>query len=207
MKILLMGPVGSGKGTQGELLSEYLGLPLISVGQTLRDLPKDHRWYKEINDILLAGTLAPQDKVSSILRERTSLPDCKNGFIMDGWGRSAVDLDFFDPHYDKVILIDISKETTLFRLSTRRTCASCGAVFNIKTMPPKVEGVCDKCGGALIQRDDDKQEAIIKRMEIFKTETQENIKKFRERGILVEVSGENSPEQVFKEILNKLSIG
>ncbi|HAI63161.1 TPA: adenylate kinase [candidate division WWE3 bacterium] len=204
MKILLMGTVGSGKGTQGEMLSKHLGLPLVSVGQALRDLKPGHPWYREINDALLAGHLAPQDKVAEILKETVSGPGYEKGYIMDGWGRTTEDLVFFDPTYDKVFLINIPRELSLARLSTRRTCESCGAVYNIVSKPPKVEGVCDKCGGALKQRDDDKEEAILRRLEIFKNETSVQIEKFRSDGILIEVDGSGSPEEVFEEVKKKL---
>lgn len=204
MKILLMGPVGSGKGTQGEMLSKHLGLPLISVGQALRNLAPEHPWYKEINEALVAGRLAPQDKVAEILKEAVASPGFEKGYIMDGWGRTTEDLVFFDPNYDKVFLINIPREISLMRLSTRRTCESCGAVYNVVSKPPKVEGVCDKCGGALKQRDDDKEEAILKRLEIFANETSEQIEKFRTRGILIEIDGSGSPEEVFEEVKKKL---
>lgn len=204
MKILLMGPVGSGKGTQGELLSKYLKLPVISVGQSLRELPTEHPWYKEINEAMLSGALAPQDKVAEILREKTSRSEFEHGYIMDGWGRTTADLEYFDPGYDKVILINISPEESISRISTRRTCESCGAVYNVISMLPKISDICDKCGGKLIQRDDDKEDAIKKRLQIFRDETKETISRFRNEGKLIEVWGEDSPENIFQNILKSL---
>ncbi len=200
MKILLMGPIGSGKGTQGEMLSEYLGLPLISVGQVLRDLSPAHPWYQEINEAMLAGDPAPQDKVAELLKEIVSGKEFEKGYIMDGWGRALEDWQYFDPGYDKAIVINISPETSVSRLSTRRTCESCGAVYNTISKPPKVEGVCDKCGGELKQREDDTEEAVKRRLEIYNSETKKTVDRFRAEGKLVEVNGEGSPEEVFEEI-------
>ena len=200
MKILLMGPAGSGKGTQGELLSKHLGLPLVSVGQVLRDLKPEHPWYNEVNDDISNGRLAPHDKVAELLKEAVSAPGFEKGFIMDGWGRTIEDLKHFDPKYNKVFFINIPRETSLMRISTRRTCETCGAVYNVISNPPKTEGTCDKCGGVLKQRDDDKEEAIIRRLEIFNNETMESIEKFRSEGILIEIDGSGSPEEVFELI-------
>ncbi|KKS30139.1 MAG: Adenylate kinase [candidate division WWE3 bacterium GW2011_GWE2_43_18] len=199
-----MGPAGSGKGTQGEMLHKRLGLPLISVGQTLRDLSPGHPWYNEINETISNGNLAPHDKVAEILKEKTTAPGFEKGYIMDGWGRTTVDLEYFDPGYDKVFFINIPREISLIRLSTRRTCETCGAVYNVVSNPSKVEGVCDKCGGALRQRDDDKEEAILKRLEIFTNETSEQIQKFRSEGVLVEIDGSGTPEEVFEEVKKHL---
>ncbi len=195
-----MGPVGSGKGTQGELLSAHLSIPLISVGQILREIESDHPWYKEINDSMKSGKLVDQAKVAEILKQTVQHEDYQKGYIMDGWGRALIDLTYFDPEYDKVILIDISPQESVSRLSTRRTCETCGAVYNIVTKPPKEENVCDKCGGELKQRPDDTEQAIMKRLDIYNHETKETIEKFRSEGKLIEVSGEKSPEEVFEDI-------
>ena len=204
MKILLMGPAGSGKGTQGEMLRKHLGLPLVSVGQTLRNLSPEHSWYNEINEAISNGRLAPQDKVAEILKEKTTSPGFEKGFIMDGWGRTTVDLEYFNPGYDKVFFINIPREISLMRLSTRRTCESCGAVYNIVSKPSKIEGICDKCGGTLVQREDDKEEAILRRLEIFHNETSTQIQKFRSEGILIEIDGAGTPEKVFEEVKKHL---
>ncbi|GIW69555.1 MAG: adenylate kinase [Patescibacteria group bacterium] len=200
MKILLIGPIGSGKGTQGEMLSEYLHLPLISVGQVLRDLSPDHPWFGEINKAMLAGNPAPQDKVASLLKEIVAGKEFERGYIMDGWGRALEDWQYFDPDYDKVIVINVSPETSVSRLSTRRTCESCGAVYNIVSKPPKVEGVCDRCGGVLKQREDDTEEAVKRRLEIYNNETVKTIDRFRSEGKLIEVDGEGTAEEVFEDI-------
>jgi adenylate kinase len=206
MKILLMGPQGCGKGTQGELLSSKLGIPLVSVGQLLRDLSPTSPWYAEVKSDLNSGRLVSNTIAAAILCEEIKKDEYKNGFIFDGWGRRMKDLNTFDPNFDKVLYIHISEQTTIARLSTRRTCSSCGKIYNIVSMPSKVEGICDACGGTLIQREDDKEEAIQKRLEIFNTETQEVLHKFSAEDKLIEINGEQTPDAVFAEITAKLGI-
>lgn len=204
MKILLLGPQGSGKGTIGEKLSEHFSIPLISAGQLLRDLPENHPYKKEIEHFMDVGELAPQDMVAELLREETSKERCKNGFIFDGWGRSLVDFNYYDPDFDKVIFINISPKVSVERLTSRRTCEDCGAIFNIVSVPPKVSGVCDKCGGRLIQREDDNEDSVKRRLEIFNTETMRVVDHFRETGKLSEIDGSGTPDEVFHLVLETL---
>ena len=204
MKLLLLGPQGSGKGTVGKLISERFGIPIISVGQTLRDMPVTHPRKKEITELLERGELAPQDLAAELLKEETSKDRCKNGFIFDGWGRVLIDLYYFDPDFDKAIYLSIPREISIGRIVSRRTCSKCGAIFNILTVPPKVEGICDICGGELLVRDDDTEEALNRRLEIFYTETMKVIDKFRNEGKLIEVDGSGTPEEVFQLVLKAL---
>jgi adenylate kinase len=198
MKILLMGPQGSGKGTIGSMLSDSLGIPLISVGEVLRQLSSAHPRYQEIKGYMERGELVPQDFAAELLKERVSLPDCANGFIFDGWGRTLQDLELFDPGFDTVFNFVISPETSVYRLSNRRTCRNCGRVYNIVTVPPVTEGQCDVCGGELYQRSDDTEEAIKKRLEVYATETRQVLEKYRADGKLIEVDAEPAPEKVFQ---------
>ena len=204
MKILLLGPQGSGKGTIGKKLSNHLNIPLISAGQILRDLSEQHPRKEEIDLHMEKGELVPQDMVAQLLREETSKERSKNGFIFDGWGRAMIDLEYYDPGFDKVILFNISPEISIKRLSSRRTCESCGAIFNIITVPSKVDGVCDFCGGNLIQREDDTEDAVRRRLDIFNTETVEVINHFRSQGRLIEIDGSGNPEEVFQLTLPTL---
>ncbi len=206
MKLLMVGPQGSGKGTIGEMLSELLGVPLISVGETLRDLPTDHPKYNEVHDTISMGNLAPVEIVSGLLKERVSKTDCVNGFIFDGWARRLKDLEYFDPNFDKVVFLNISPETSVKRLSSRRTCENCGRIYNIETVRPRTEGICNVCGGRLLRRKDDEPEAIIKRLEIFNEETTPVIDFFRKKGVLLEINAETAPKEVFENVLRALKI-
>lgn len=206
MKILLMGPVGSGKGTQGEMLSDYLGIPLVSVGQALRNVPSTSPLYEGINQPLKEGSLVPQHLAAEVIKELISHPGHENGYILDGWGRTPEDLVLFDPGFDYILNINISEDSSVKRLSTRRTCSNCGKVFNIETMPPKVEDVCDECGGRLIQREDDTEEAIKKRLEIYKTDTRQTLDLFKDQGKLIQIDGEASPVEVFDRVKKALKI-
>ena len=202
----MVGPQGSGKGTIGEMLSELLGVPLISVGETLRDLPTDHPKYNEVHDTISMGNLAPVEIVSGLLKERVSKTDCVNGFIFDGWARRLKDLEYFDPNFDKVVFLNISPETSVKRLSSRRTCENCGRIYNIETVRPRTEGICNVCGGRLLRRKDDEPEAIIKRLEIFNEETTPVIDFFRKKGVLLEINAETAPKEVFENVLRALKI-
>lgn len=193
MKILLIGPQGSGKGTVGEKLSEKLRIPLIGVGQTLRALPKNTPESEKLQERLDKGELAPNDLVAEILRKRTALPDCSKGYILDGWGRKMSDIELFNPGFDKVVSLILSKKTSLIRISGRRTCDSDGKIYNIYTLPKEE---LKECKGNLVQRSDDTKEAVNKRLTIFYTKTQPVIDYFKQKGLLVEVDAEPQPNTV-----------
>jgi adenylate kinase len=152
------------------------------------------------------GEMVPQAFLAELYNTRVSQADCSNGFIMDGWGRKAVDLTFFDPGFDKVILLDISPEVSVYRLGGRRTCKKCGKIFNVNTVPPKVSGICDFCGGELYQREDDTEESIKRRLNIYYTDTQEVINTFKQKGLLLEIDGSGTPEEVLQLVLDALNL-
>ncbi|MFC1700087.1 adenylate kinase family protein [Patescibacteria group bacterium] len=206
MKVLFIGPQGSGKGTIGEMISEYSGIPIISSGQTLREIPKDHPWYEEINDQMNKGVLVEQSRVAQLLREKLQQDKYNNGFIMDGWFRAQKDVDLFDPGFDKAVYLNISREETLKRLTSRRTCSKCGDIYNTITLPPKVKGVCDECEGELYQRKDDIPEAINKRLDVFEKETLPIIEMLRKNGILIEVDAMETPQEVFEKVKKVLDL-
>lgn len=201
-----MGPQASGKGTIGEMLSEHFKLPLISAGDLLRNMSKGDPRYIEAKKLMDQGKLAPFELLADLLIARTDADDCHDGYIIDGWARSMKNLDFFNPGFDKVIYLTIPEDEIIKRLSNRRTCVSCGDIYNIVTVPPKVENVCDKCGGKLVQRDDDREEAIKVRLNIFKTDTIPVIHHFKKQGILLEINAEASPKEVFAHTLKALNI-
>jgi adenylate kinase len=203
MKILMMGPQGSGKGTIGSMISEFLNVPIVSTGNILRNIPKGHPWYKEINDTMSRGILVDQKKVvAPLLSRELEKERYQNGFVLDGWYRSMKDVEAYKVSLDVAFLLTISSETTIKRLSSRRTCSKCGEIFNTVTPSekPKIDGVCDKCGGVLEQRQDDTEEAILKRLSIYHEETADVIDFLKEKNILIEVDGEGPPEEVFERI-------
>lgn len=206
MKILLIGPPASGKGTVGEKLSLKLNIPLISVGELLREIPETNPLKDKIDKIMETGELVPQDIVAELLRQETSKKSADNGYIFDGWGRRKEDLTYFDPGFDKVILLEISPETALKRITLRRTCEKCGAVFNIEFVPSKIEGVCDFCGGKLIKREDESEETTKRRLAIFYEDTKETIDLYKKNGKLIEIDGEGTPEQVFDLVSKALGL-
>lgn len=203
MKISLLGPQGSGKGTIGKIISEKLGIPIIGVGDILRDVPKDHPRYEELNEIMDRGDLAPQDFVAELLKERVSQKDCEEGFIMDGWGRKLIDFEYYDPEFDKVVVLDISRETSVKRITGRRMCTSNGKTYNIYTLPKEM---LEECEGELIQREDDTEKAVNKRLDIYYSETVKSIDKFKKKGILVVVDGEGTPEEVVNNVLSAINL-
>ncbi len=198
MKILMMGPQGSGKSTIGSMLSKRLGLPLIVVGDILRSLPKSHPSYEIVSSAMQSGSLVDTSVVAALLRERISEPDCASGYIMDGWGRRLEDLEAFNPGFDVVLNLDIPYDVSLKRISGRRLCTSNGKVYNIYTLPSEL---LSECTGELIQRPDDVEEAVRKRLDIYYSETQKVIDFFKESGILRVIDAQVPPDQVLKACL------
>ncbi len=192
----MLGPQGCGKGTIGEKLSDIFDLPLVSVGQILRDLPSTNPFYNDIHTAMKQGNLAPNYEVAEILKTELENHKYSKGFVMDGWGRDLDDINKLDPKYDVVILLNISEETSVDRLGSRRTCKDCGKVYNVKFSPSKIDGVCDACGGKLLQREDDKEDAIKNRLNIYKTETLPVVEKYRIEGKIVEINAEPPIETV-----------
>ncbi|MCX8146903.1 MAG: adenylate kinase [Candidatus Woesearchaeota archaeon] len=206
MKIVLIGPQGSGKGTQAKMLQEKFNIPHISTGDIFREaISKGTEIGKKAKAIIESGKLVPDEITNKIVEERLKQDDCKNGFILDGYPRNlnqAKALDSFSK-IDYVIEIDVPDKISVKRLSSRRQCKKCGAIYGI-TLIPKEEGICDKCGSELYQRDDDRPDAIKKRLEIYHKETEPILEYYRKKGILIRVDGTGSVENVFKEIKAKL---
>lgn len=201
--ICLFGPQGSGKGTQAEKLSAWLGLPHISPGNIFRKAVADHSALgKQVEVIINAGKLVPNDVTNALMRERLEQEDCMGGFILDGYPRNedqAVALDGMTK-LTHVFVIDISDEETIQRISRRRVCTACGATYHLEYKPPMQPDVCDNCGSVLMLRDDDKPEAIRQRLAIYHTETEPIFARYEERHILHRIGGAGSIEQVFTAI-------
>jgi adenylate kinase len=210
MKLIMLGAPGAGKGTISEMVQKKYAIPQISTGDLLREAVKNKtNLGLSAKQFMDRGELVPDHLVLSLLQQRIAKADCSNGFILDGFPRNiaqAEELEKLGISADKAINFDVSEETVIDRLAGRRTCKDCGAIFNIKTAPPKTEGVCDKCGGTLYQREDQKPEVVRERLKTYKEQTEPLISYYRKKDILADVSAESAPEEIFEEveeILNK----
>jgi adenylate kinase len=198
-KILIMGPQGAGKGTQAEILAKELNIPAISMGALLRDeIASGSEKGLEAKSYIDSGTLVPDELALSIVAARLEKTDAVNGWILDGFPRIIQQADLF---LEKVtpthaILLEITDEQSVERLSDRVQCEKCRCGFQINHVPPKVAGICDHCGGNLVRRSDDVPEVIRQRLEIYHTETEPVARKFEEMGILYRVDGSGSVEEV-----------
>ncbi|MEE8638285.1 MAG: adenylate kinase [Candidatus Margulisiibacteriota bacterium] len=215
MILAFLGPPGSGKGTQAKLLAEKLKIPHISLGDILREeVRRNTPMGKRIAELIHAGKLAPNELTIELTRKRIEEPDCKTGFILDGFPRSAVQAEAMDKIFgdkklnlDKVIYFHVTEDQVVERLSDRRSCKSCGAVFHTKHKPPKVSGKCDECGGELYQRRDDEESAIRTRFEVYEEQTKPLIDRYQAAHKLVTVDASESIEDVFNKLLAIVGYG
>lgn len=208
--IILIAPQAAGKGTQSALIEETYNIPHISVGDLLRAARNDNtETAKKIIEHQDKGTLVPQEIVSEVLENRLNKDDCQNGYILDGYPRNMSQAIAYDEYLKRnnkkinyVIYLNVPKEEVLKRITGRRICSECGANYNInyKEQTPKKDMVCDKCNGNLIQRSDDTEEAINKRLEIYYNETEALLKLYKDRNILYDIDGTKSPNEVFQDI-------
>jgi len=200
MKMVFLGPPGAGKGTLSSLASKRLGLPHISTGDLFREaVRRETELGKKVKGIMAEGKLVPDDLTIALVRERLSEPDTAQGWILDGFPRTipqAEALQAVDP-VDLVVDFDVGDKLILFRLTGRRVCGSCGKIYHVATIPPKVEGVCDVCGKPLVIRPDDREEAIRTRLTAYREQTQPLIAWYRRMGIIETIDGTGSPESVY----------
>lgn len=208
MKLLLVGNQGSGKGTQGKILSQKYQIPLISAGELCRSANKDTEQGKIVHRYMNAGELVPDDIMTALLKKRLDENDTTDGFILDGYPRTLAQGHLLEKitDLDKVIYINISDNEVIKRITGRRTCSKCGAIYNVLTSPkPKNENICDNCNGALKKRKDATKAAVKKRSTWFHEKTEPLIDHYRKQGILMEVNGEVAIEELSKQILKELN--
>ena len=195
MKLILLGAPGAGKGTQAEILSKMLGIPTVSTGNILRAAIKDGTPVGlEAKHFMDAGKLVPDDVIIEIIHERVAEADCAGGYILDGVPRTIAQADALEKAgiiFDHVISLEIADEVIVERMSGRRVCEVCGASYHMVAVPPKTEGVCDKCGGKLVRRVDDEPETVKARLEVYHKKTEPLKAYYAERGLLRPV--ENQP--------------
>lgn len=210
MRLILLGAPGSGKGTMGEMISRATGFPRISTGDLLRKaVREDNPVGRKAEAVMKSGGLVEDATVTELVRERIAAPDCLGGYILDGYPRTiaqAEAIEAIDPARPEIVLdLAVGEETIVGRLSGRRICPSCGAVFHVVNMPPKVAGVCDACEGDLVQRADDAAATIRERLRVYHEATAPLQARYRNKGTYRSVDGEGFPEEVYSRIAGVLA--
>jgi len=208
MNIVILGPPASGKGTQASKLSKELEIPNISLGNIFREnIELNTQLGKLVKPYITKGKLVPDEITTRVVIEKLSELNINSGFILDGFPRNLAQAKAFQQYYniDKAILIEIDDETVMRRISGRRICPNCGAIYNIYYEPPKYENRCDICGHPLIRRKDDNEQTAMKRLKDYKENTLPVIEFYDEKGILIRVNGLNSPDEIFDEITKSLT--
>jgi len=207
MKLILLGPPGAGKGTQAKSISNEYNIPHISTGDIFRkNISEKTALGIEAKGYIDKGLLVPDELTVRIVEDRLRSDDCKMGYLLDGFPRTiyqAEELEKLDI-LDCVLLLQVPDEFILSRMTGRRVCAGCGASFHITNNPPKIEGVCDLCGGELVQRKDDKKETVAQRIQVYKNQTEPLVNFYKDKGILKTVDGTLKIEEVFKSIVRIL---
>lgn len=210
LRLILLGPPGAGKGTQAARIVEKYNIPHISTGDIFRKNIKDGTELgKRAQDYMNKGELVPDDLVIEIAEARIIEEDCKGGFLLDGFPRTVYQAEKFDEFLkeagtaiDKVLNISVDSEELMQRIIGRRVCKSCGASYHVKNMPPKVEGICDVCGGELYQRHDDTAETVKNRVSVYDAQTRPLVDYYNNTGRLAQIDGEQSQESVFASIVS-----
>ncbi len=208
MNLILLGPPGAGKGTQAKRLMEKYGIPQISTGDILRAAVKDGtEMGRKAKEYMDSGKLVPDEVVIGIIDDRLKEDDCKKGYMLDGFPRTVPQAEALGDvlagmgsTIDHVISIEVPDEELVGRLTGRRTCRDCGAGYHLMFDPPKVEGVCDKCGGELYQRDDDNEETVTNRLKVYNEQTQPLIDYYSNKSLIRPINGIGGIGEIFERI-------
>ena len=208
MKIVMLGAPGAGKGTQAKMIADQYSIPHISTGDIFRaNIKEGTELGKEAKSYMDKGQLVPDELTVKILLDRVAKEDCKNGYVLDGFPRTIPQAEVLedaltklDDKIDYAINVEVPDENIVRRMSGRRACLSCGATYHIVHIPPKAEGVCDRCGKDLVLRDDDKEETVQKRLNVYHEQTQPLIDFYEKKGVLKEVDGTVDMKDVFAAI-------
>jgi adenylate kinase len=212
MRLVLLGAPGAGKGTQAKKLIDKYSIPQISTGDILRKAVADGTPLgKEAKSVMDKGELVPDSVVIGLVKERLAQDDCKKGYILDGFPRTTPQAEELDnvlaemgSPLDTALSVDVDAEILMKRLTGRRTCKSCQQMFNVHFTPPQKEGACDKCGGELFQRDDDKEDTIKNRLDVYEKSTAPLIDYYGKKNILKSVDGMGSVDDIFNKVCSVL---
>jgi len=208
MNMVFLGPPGAGKGTIAAMAKVVYGIPHISTGDLFRsNIKNETELGKKVKGILASGGLVPDEITIALVENRLKDSDCKNGFILDGFPRTIPQADALSKmaKIDAVVNFNLSKEEVIKRISGRRVCKSTGKTYHVIFNPPKVEGIDDETGEKLIQRDDDKEEAVAKRLEVYEASTAPLIDYYREKGLIKDVDASPAPEKVLENMKKALA--
>ncbi|HEY7547334.1 MAG TPA: adenylate kinase [Blastocatellia bacterium] len=212
--LVLMGAQGAGKGTQAQMVSDRYSLPIVATGEILRKEAKsDTPLGQHIREVQAAGKFVSDDILARVVRKRTSEEDCRQGYILDGFPRTLPQAKLLEElareqgHSLMVINIDVPRDLLYKRLEGRRTCSVCGRIYNVYFSPSKQEGVCDIDGGTLFIRDDDKPEAIAKRLALYDEQTRPLLDYFSQSGLVHAIDGNGTPEEVFERVVSVVEKG
>ncbi len=212
MKIIMLGAPGAGKGTQAKMIADKYGVPHISTGDIFRaNIKNGTELGTEAKKYMDQGLLVPDELTVKILLDRVAQDDCKNGYVLDGFPRTIPQANVLEEALDKLgdkidyaINVDVPDENIIRRMGGRRACLACGATYHIEHVPPKQEGICDRCGKELILRDDDKPETVKNRLNVYHEQTQPLIEFYESRGVLKSVDGTVDMSDVFAAIVDIL---
>ena len=212
MKIIMLGAPGAGKGTQAKQIADKYSIPHISTGDIFRaNIKNGTELGKKAKQYMDQGALVPDELTCDPVMDRIQQDDCKNGFVLDGFPRTIPQAEALDAALGKInekmdyaIDVDVPDENIVNRMSGRRACLNCGATYHLISIPPKVEGICDRCGSEIVLREDDKPETVQKRLKVYHEQTQPLIDYYKNQGILKSVDGTQPMDEVFKAIVTIL---
>ena len=213
MKIIMLGAPGAGKGTQAQMIADKYNIPHISTGDIFRaNIKNGTELGKKAKEYMDKGLLVPDELTVQLLLDRVANEDCKNGYVLDGFPRTIPQADVLDSELTKLgdkvdyaVNVDVPDENIVHRMSGRRACLKCGATYHIEHIPPKTEGICDKCGSELVLREDDKPETVQNRLAVYHEQTQPLIDYYDKKNILKTVDGTKDMQEVFSDIVNILN--
>ena len=212
MKIIMLGAPGAGKGTQAKQIADKYSIPHISTGDIFRaNIKNGTELGKKAKQYMDQGALVPDELTCDLVMDRIQQDDCKNGFVLDGFPRTIPQAEALDAALGKInekmdyaIDVHVPDENIVNRMSGRRACLNCGATYHLISIPPKVEGICDRCGSEIVLREDDKPETVQKRLKVYHEQTQPLIDYYKNQGILKSVDGTQPMDEVFKAIVTIL---